>query len=293
MTKPNDEAAATEYKHHRIATCGISVHVVEAGAGPLMVLVSGWPQTWYSWRKVMPELSRRFRVVAVDLPGLGESDFPRDDYDTGSISLHLDAVLDAFDARDCTLVGHDVGAWVSYSYAARRPNRVKRLALLDAAIPGLTAPEAFRFSPETVRKVWHFYFNYIPDLPELLITGREREFLTWSFRTKSAQWDTAFDPQALDVYVKAYSRPGRWSGGMGYYRSIFKTIGQNQATASTPLAMPVLAVGGASSLGEAMATSLGQAAANVQGAVLDACGHYVPEERPEELLALLLPFALA
>jgi pimeloyl-ACP methyl ester carboxylesterase len=241
----------------------------------------------------MPELARHFRVVAVDLPGLGDSDFPKDGYDTGSISLHLDAVLDAFDARDCVLVTHDVGAWVGYAYAARRPERVERLVLIDAAIPGLASPEVFRLSPETARKVWHFYFNFVPDLPELLVVGRERELLTWLFRTKSVDWSTAFDPASLDIYVQAYAAPGRWSGGMGYYRSIFDSIEQNRATASTPLAMPVLAIGGAFGLGESMAKSIGQAAENVQGAVIHGCGHYVPEERPDELLAILLPFSLA
>ncbi|MDB5565825.1 MAG: alpha/beta hydrolase [Tardiphaga sp.] len=293
MTEPKDGASMAGFRHHQIATCGISMHVVEAGSGPLMVLVSGWPQTWYSWHKIMPELARHFRVVAVDLPGLGDSDYPKDGYDTGSISLHLDGVLDAFDARDCILVTHDVGAWVGYAYAARRPERVKRLVLMDAAIPGMASPEVFRLSPETARKVWHFYFNFIPDLPELLVVGREQEFLTWLFRTKSADWSTAFDPAALDIYVKAYAAPGRWSGGMGYYRSIFDSIEQNRVTASTPLTMPVLAIGGASSLGESMATSIGQLAENVQGAVIDGCGHYVPEERPGELLAVLLPFSLA
>jgi pimeloyl-ACP methyl ester carboxylesterase len=220
------------------------------------------------------------------------SDFPKDGYDTGSISLHFDAVLDAFDARDRTLVTHDVGAWVGYACASRRPEHVKRLVLIDAAIPGLASQEAFRFSPETARKVWHFYFNYVPELPELLVVGREREFLTWSFRTKSADWSAAFDKVSLDIYVNAYSAPGRWSGGMGYYRSIFESMEQNRATASTRLTMPVLAIGGSASLGEAMAMSAGQVAENVHAAVIDACGHYVPEERPDELLAVLLLFSL-
>lgn len=290
-TQPNEAVAG--FKHHRIAACGISLHVIEAGSGPLLVLMSGWPQTWYSLRKIMPQLARHFRVVAVDLPGLGDSDFPKNGYDTGSISLHLDAVLDAFDTSDCLLVTHDIGAWVGYAYAARRPQRVTRLVLIDAAIPGLAAPEAYRFAPETAAKVWHFYFNYMPELPELLIAGREREFLTWLFRAKSADWTTAFDAAALDVYAKAYAAPGRWSGGLGYYRAIFDSIAQNRATAATPLKIPVLAIGGALGLGEAMAKSTAQGAANVQGAVIDNCGHYVPEERPEELLAVVLPFCLA
>jgi microsomal epoxide hydrolase len=293
LTDPKHEAAVTEYRHHRIAARGISLHAVEAGSGPLMVLVSGWPQTWYSWHKIMPQLARHFRVVAIDLPGLGESDFPKHGYDTGSISLHLDAVLDAFDAGDCILVTHDVGAWVGYAYAARRPERVKRLVLIDAAIPGLASPEVFRFAPETAPRVWHFYFNAVPELAETLIVGREREFLTWLFRTKSVDWTMAFDPTSVDVYVKAYAGPGRWSGGMGYYRSIFDSVAQNKATASTLLKMPVLAIGGSTGLGASMEVSAKQAAENVQSAVIERCGHYVAEERPDELLAVVLPFSLA
>jgi pimeloyl-ACP methyl ester carboxylesterase len=292
LTELKDETAVADYKHHRIAACGISLHAVEAGSGPLMVLVSGWPQTWYSWRKIMPQLARHFRVIAIDLPGLGDSDFPKAGYDTGSISLHLDAVLDAFDTRDCLLVTHDVGAWVGYAYAARRPERVRRLVLIDAAIPGLSPPEVYRFAPETAPKVWHFYFNAIPELAETLIVGREREFLTWLFRTKSVDWTMAFDPESVNVYVKAYAGPGRWSGGMGYYRAIFDSVAQNQASAATPLKMPVLAIGGAAGLGASMAASASRAAENIQGAVIERCGHYVAEERPNELLAVVLPFSL-
>ena len=290
MIKALPEAVPAIVRHHDLDACDVALHVAEAGSGPLMVLLSGWPQTWWSWHKVMPGLAEHFRVLAVDLPGLGGSEAPASGYDTGSIALHLDAVLDAFHASSCILVCHDVGAWVGYAYAAQRPARVGRLVLIDAAIPGLSQPEAYRFSPETARKAWHFYFNYIPDLPELLVVGRERAFLEWLFRTKSFDWKTAFDPAALDAYVESYSAPGRWSSGLGYYRAIFESAEQNQATASEPLTMPVLAVGGDASMGAAMAVSIRQAADDVEGAVIERCGHYVPEERPDELLALLLRF---
>jgi pimeloyl-ACP methyl ester carboxylesterase len=293
MTSIDHDASSAAFRHHRIAACGISLHAVEAGAGPLLVLVSGWPQTWYSWHKMMPALAKHFHVVAVDLPGLGDSDFPTNGYDTGSIALHLDAVLDAFGAEDCMLVTHDIGAWVGYAYAARRPHRVKRLVLMDAGIPGLVPAEVFRFSPETIGKVWHFYFNAIDGLPEILIRGREREFLEWLFADKSANWKAAFDSAALDIYSKAYAAPGRWRAGLGYYRAIFESNAQNQASATTPLTMPVLVIGGALGLAGAMAKSMAQAAARLQSAVIDDCGHYLPEERPAELLAVVLPFVLA
>lgn len=293
MTKSDEQATPAGLRHHRIAASGIMLHSVEAGSGPLLVLASGWPQTWYSWRKVMPRLAERFRVVAIDLPGLGESDPATGGHDTGSIALHLDPVLDAFAASDCRLVTHDVGAWVGYAYAARRPERVRSLALIDGAIPGLMPQESYRFTPETATKTWHFAFNYVPELPELLIAGRERAFLAWLFRTKSVDWTAAFDEAAVETYARAYAAPGRWAAGLAYYRSIFDSIEQNRATATDPLAMPVLAIGAEAGLGEAMHRSLAGAATDVRGVVIDRCGHYVPEERPEALLDVLLPFCLA
>jgi pimeloyl-ACP methyl ester carboxylesterase len=281
-----------EFKHHRIASLGISLHAVEAGSGPMLVLASGWPQTWYSWRKIMPQLSKHFRVVAVDLPGLGDSDPSRDGHDTGSVSMHLDSVLDAFGASDCRLVTHDVGAWVGYAYAARRPERVRSLALIDGAIPGLVEEAAYRFSPESAKKTWHFAFNFVPELPELLVTGRERSFLAWLFRTKSVDWTEAFDEAAIDTYVTAYAAPGRWTAGLAYYRSIFRSMEQNRATANNPLMMPVLAVGADAGLGEAMIQSTSNAASNVEGIIIERCGHYIPEERPDALLGTLLPFTM-
>ncbi|MDG3006770.1 alpha/beta fold hydrolase [Paludisphaera mucosa] len=293
MEKSDEAATPAGFKHQQIAASGVMLHAVETGAGPLMVLVSGWPQTWYSWRKVMPRLAERFHVVAVDLPGLGESDPAKGGHDTGSIALHLDPILDAFDASDCRLVTHDVGAWVGYAYAARRPERVRNLTLIDGAIPGLASQDSYRFTPETAAKTWHFAFNYVLELPEMLIAGRERAFLAWLFRTKSVDWAAAFDEEAIEIYARAYAAPGRWSAGLAYYRSIFDSIAQNRATAAVPLAMPVLAIGAEACMGAAMGRSLGEAATDVQGVVIDRCGHYVAEERPDALLDVLLPFCLA
>lgn len=291
MTKQwiKDNAA----REHRTAANGTELYAVEAGAGPLLILLSGWPQTWYSWHKVMPQLARNYRVVAVDLPGLGASDDPRDGYDTRSIALHLDAVLAKFGSHACTLLTHDIGAWVGYAYAANRPERVRSLTLIDAALPGLAPAAAFQLSPESARKVWHFYFNYLPELPELLITGREREFLQWSFREKSHDWKSTFSEDTIDLYAQAYARPGRWSSAMGYYRHIFESAAQNQETSRSRLALPVLAVGGASALGSAVKSAAETVASNVRSCIIPECGHFVCEEKPNDLLREFLAFDAA
>jgi pimeloyl-ACP methyl ester carboxylesterase len=269
---------------------GIELHTLQGGAGPLLVLASGWPQSPHTWRKVMPALAQHFRVVAFDPPSLGDSPAPMGGYDLINIAAHIDPLLDSLGAQDCLLVGHDIGAWIGYTFAAQRPERVRRLALIDAAIPGLAPPETYRPSPETMHRSWHFAFNFLPELPEMLIGGREREFLSWLFRSKSVDWTRAFDDDAIEEYTRIYAAPGAWTGGLGYYRAIFESMAQNRTSAATPLPMPVLAVGGDHGLGAVMEQSLKGTAADLTGAVVADCGHYVPEEQPRALLDVLLPF---
>jgi len=175
---------------------------------------------------------------------------------------------------------------IGYAYAVRNPARVRRLVAIVAAIPGMAPPDVYTMTPERLHKTWHFAFNFLPELPELLITGREREFLTWLFKAKSVDFAKAFDADAMDEYVRIYAKPGAWSNGLGFYRAIFESMAQNRATAATPLTMPVLAIGGEAGLGEAMRGTFERFSPQLSGAVIPNCGHYVPEESPEALLAV-------
>jgi pimeloyl-ACP methyl ester carboxylesterase len=290
MTDYDRGAFESLFRRRRVMAHGAALQVVEGGTGPLLLLVPGWPQSVYAWRKVMPLLAAHYRVVAFDPPGLGDSAAPLGGYDTANIARHIDPLLDDCGVPDCLLVTHDIGAWIGYAYACRAPARVRKLVAIDAAIPGMVPEDVYKMTPERLHKSWHFAFNFLPDLPELLITGREREFLSWLFHSKSVDWRKAFDDDAMDEYVRIYSTPGRWSMGLGFYRAIFESIAQNRATAATPLTMPLLAIGGEAGLGAAMQGSFERAATQLSGAVIPGCGHYVPEESPEALLALLIPF---
>ena len=289
MSELNLPGFGKTFTRKRVAAHGASLQVVEGGTGEPLVLVAGWPQSWYAWRKVMPQLATQYRVVAFDLPGLGESDISAIGYDTAAIGSHIDPLLDALGIDSCLLVTHDIGAWIGYAYAVRRPERVKRLVLTDAAIPGLVA-DVHRLTPDRIIKTWHFSFNFLPELPEILIAGREREFLTWLYRSKSVDWTKAFDQAAIDEYVRLYAGKGRWTSGLAYYRAIFDSIAQNQATAATPLSMPVLAIGGDAGLGAAMRAAVEPCAPNLQSVVIPRCGHYVPEESPQAFLDAVGPF---
>jgi pimeloyl-ACP methyl ester carboxylesterase len=290
MTERN---AFDGFRRRRGKAHGAELQVVEGGSGPLVLLVPGWPQSLYTWRKVMPALAANHRVVAFDPPGIGDSAPPVGGYDTANIASHIDPLLDDLGAEDCLLVTHDIGAWLGYSYAVRKPERVRRLVAIDAAIPGMAPPDVYTMTPERLHKTWHFAFNFLPELPELLITGREREFLTWLFKAKSVDFAKTFDADAMDEYVRLYAKPGAWSNGLGYYRAIFDSMAQNRATAATPLNMPVLAIGGSAGLGEAMRGTFAPFSAQLSGAVIPNCGHYVPEESPQALLEILQPFLAA
>jgi pimeloyl-ACP methyl ester carboxylesterase len=273
--------------HHYAIANGVNLHYVQAGQGDPVVLLAGWPQTWYAWRRVIPILAKHYTVIALDMRGLGDSDKPETGYDTRTIASDIHAVVNQLGWEHFFLVGHDVGAWAAYAYAATYPEQVSRLAVLDAAIPGITPNQAFQLAPDS--KTWQFIFHLVPDLPEALTEGRERLYLSWFFRTKSAQ-SSAISDADIDEYVRCYSAPGAMQAGFAYYRAVFDDIAQNQEFAKVKLPMPVLALGGETATGMRMLQTLQTAADDVRGGVVPNCGHYIPEEQPEYLMEQLLSF---
>lgn len=270
----------------------VRLHYVQAGPadGPAAVLVPGWPQTWYAWRRVMPLLAAAgWRAVAFDPPGLGESGFLRggQDYDTGRVADVLHATVRALGlGQQVLLVGHDVGCWIAYAYAVRHPDAVRRLVLLEAGLPGVTPDAAFALA--NAPKVFQFYLNAVPELPELLTRGREREFLAWLFRTKAAD-PGAIGPADLDEYVRSYGDPVRMAAGFAYYRAVPASMEQNRAAGR--LAMPVLALGAEKGVGTALHDALRSRADRLEGGQIAGHGHYLPEECPDELVRRILAFA--
>ena len=281
-------AFGKRFTHRRIAARDIELHYVEGGSGEPVLLAPGWPQSWHAWRYVMPALADTYRIIAIDPPGLGDSGKP-EAYDTANIASCIDAFLDALKLDSVDFVGHDIGAWIGYAYAVRYASKVRRLALIDAAIPGIAPADAYALTPERVSKTWHFYFNALPELPEALVAGRERMYLSWLFNARSAN-KSAIDEAALDEYTRVYSAPGAMQSGFAYYRAIFDSIAQNRETAAGKLSMPVLAVGGEQWLGQLMQKMVEPVAANFRFEVIPGSGHFVPEEAPEAVVRLLQAF---
>jgi pimeloyl-ACP methyl ester carboxylesterase len=266
---------------------GVKLHYVEGGQGRrTVVLIPGWPQTWYVWRKIMPELAKSYRVVAVDTRGMGDSSRPETGYDTQAAADDISALMSKLGVSRYSIVGHDVGMWIAYPLAARNPRAVDKLVMTEATIPGVTPWPPMLLPPQANAGMTQFMFNQLRDLPEFLVAGREAAYLGWVVSHLAYRPDRV----ALDEYVRAYSVPGAMKAGFEYYRAIPLTTQQNQALKRQKLAMPVLAIGGVLGAGEATIETMKLVADDVQGEIIEQCGHYTPEECPEPFLRVLKPF---
>ena len=286
----HDRRVVTGARAHAesMSTDGVSLHSVIGGQGPALVLLHGWPQTWWAWHRVLPALAEHFTVIAVDLPGLGDSSRPQTGYDTDSVARSIHALVTGLGHEEIHLVGHDWGGAVAYAYAAQFRDVVRRLVVIEMLVPGFGWDDILQPSP--AGWVWHIAFHAVPDVPEMLTTGREREYMSLFLRTMGAFDTTAVTDDDIDEYVRGYTAPGAGRAAFQYYRAWFDDVRLNEAHASHPLEMPVLAIGGAFSSGPLPELSLREVANDVVGVVIDRCGHWIASERPEELTATLLDF---
>jgi pimeloyl-ACP methyl ester carboxylesterase len=267
---------------------GLRQHVVTGGKGPPLLLVHGWPENWYAWRRVMPALARDFEVIAVDQRGIGLSDKPAAGYDTGTLAGDLVALMDALGHELFAVVGHDTGHFISYALAADHPDRVARLALLEVPAPPGATPSPPLFVPEPINnKVWHIPFNRVDKVPEQLIRGREDIFFGYEFAIQAGK---KLPDDVVNYYVRLVSNPRSLRGSLAFYRAWDATVAQNAQRSTRRLTMPVLAIGGAASWGDLVASSLEGLANDVQGVIIPGTGHWVAEESPGKLLAALTPF---
>jgi pimeloyl-ACP methyl ester carboxylesterase len=268
------------FSHHTASVNGIQLHYVIGGQGDPVVLLHGWPQTWYEWRHIMPALAKNYTIIAPDLRGLGDSSKPFTGYDGNTTAEDIYQLLSQLGLNQkIYLVGHDIGVLTAYSYAASHPNNVSKLVILD--VPPLPPP-GFE------NCCWWFRFHQTPDVPEALTAGKEREYLSWFYRF-------AYNPEAIteddiDKYVASYSAPGGMRAGFEYYRAFPITLEQNKEHANVKLPMPVLALGGEYSFGTAALTSMKSLATDVRGGIVPLSGHWIPEEQPDFLVKQLASF---
>jgi pimeloyl-ACP methyl ester carboxylesterase len=266
---------------------GGAVRATIAGSGPPVVLLHGWPQTRACWRQVVPPLAERYQVIAVDLPGLGFSPRPAD-YRKAAIAETVRCAVETVTGEQpLMLVGHDWGGIVAMFWAMDHPGSVRALAVVD-----VVTPLEFEGLPLLLpggNPAWHFAFHGVPGLPELLVAGREAEYLHWWFGYRPGSRPSVTEEAAAE-YAAAYASPGAMSSGFDYYRAVLDDVRDVTARAGSRLAMPVLAVGGQYGFGAAVKPSLERIAAVVEAVVIQGASHWVPDEKPAELTAALLQF---
>jgi haloacetate dehalogenase len=277
-------------EHGMAAVNGIRMHYVREGEGPPVVLLHGWPQTWFCWRTLMPLLAGRFTLIAPDLRGYGLSDKPAGGFDKRTMAADVRALVHHLGHERVALVGHDRGARVAHRYALDHPVEVERLAVLDV-IP--TRAMFARIDQQLARGFWHWLFHLQPDLPELLVGGNIEAYLRWFFE----RWTHNRPPveEAVPEYVRAFSAPGALRAGFHDYRATFPDdldADDASAAAGAKLTMPLLALWGATGLtGTLPVVDIWREyATDVDGEAISECGHFLPEEQPAVVADRLLRF---
>jgi pimeloyl-ACP methyl ester carboxylesterase len=271
-----------------VDTGELRLHAVTGGDGPPLLLVHGWPQTWYAWRMLMPALARDFSVVAVDQRGIGLSGKPTSGYDTATLAGDLVALMDALGHPRFALYGTDVGMPIAYALAADHRDRIDRLAVSEAPLPGISPSPPLFLPPPLNARLWHLAFNQLPQINEQLVTGREDIFFGAEFDASAGT--NKLPDDAVRYYIDTLKDPDHLRGSFEFYRAIPAIIAQNQERKERRLTLPVLAIGGAESSGEGVGNTMRLAADDVQSVVLAGSGHWVAEQAPEQLLAALTAF---
>jgi pimeloyl-ACP methyl ester carboxylesterase len=287
---PNLPAGFTDtFTSRYIDTGELRLHAVTGGNGPPLLLVHGWPQTWYAWRMLMPALARDFEVIAVDQRGIGLSDKPTGGYDTASIARDLVALMDALGHPRFAMYGTDVGMPIAYALAADHRDRLDRLVVSEAPLPGISPSPPLFLPPPLNERLWHLAFNQLPKVNEQLVQGREEIFFGAEFDASAGTNKLPGD--AVRYYIDTLAAdPDHLRGSFEFYRAIPASITQNEQRKARRLTLPVLAIGGAESSGEGVGNTMRLVADDVQTLVIPGCGHWVAEQAPEQLLAALTTF---
>jgi len=263
---------------------GVKLHYTTGGHGATLILLHGYAETSRMWTPILPLLGEKFTVIAPDLPGIGDSSIPADGLDMKSAAIRIHSLARSLGVEKARVVGHDIGLMVAYAYAAQFPGEVEKLVVMDAFLPGVDGWEAVYNNPA----IWHFRFNGAT--PEALVAGRERTYFEHFWNNFAADKAHSIPEADRKAYTEAYARPGRMRAGWAYFVSFQQAARDFRELSQTKLNMPVLAIGGDKSLGEALAQQMKLVALDVTVVVLSNTGHWVLEENPKETTDALVKF---
>lgn len=262
---------------------GAMIHYLIGGNGPLVVLLHGWPVTAYAWRDLAPVLANRLTVIAPDMPGFGDSGPSSKGYEKRVIAEELRDLVRRLGFTQVLLVGHDMGGPVAFAYAVDHSQEVRKLVLVETLLPG------FGLEDLKATGAWHMGLAQVPDLPETLVAGRERAFLSY-FYNRGMLRPGAVGEADLAEYLRTYAAPGHMSASFEYYRALKADAPEFRAMAAArKLPMPVLAVGAERGIGSG-AASFRPLAEQLSDVTIPTSGHHIPDDQPQALAQALGAF---
>jgi len=260
---------------------GQTIHYLRAGAGPALVLVHGYPESSLTWRKIMPELAKKFTVIAPDTRGTGQSSLA-DRFSLEDVADDIYELVKSLGFIKVCLVGQDFGVQVVSAFAAKHRDAVSALVVIESPLSGFGLEDLFA-------SFWHFGFMASP-FSELLITGKEKEFFsTFAFGDFVFRKE-AFPQADIDRYIADQTRPGRLRSGFAYYRALLASKDFFSKTVAPPWRFPVLAIDGDHSMNGLTLKSFERVAPKLRSVIAVDCGHFVQEEQPDFLMKTLLDF---
>ena len=287
MTNPLDDL----FRHRQLDVDGLSIHVAEAGTAgqPAAFLLHGWPQSWSAFERVMARLATGAHVIAMDLPGVGDSKTSPPWSDKRTLATYVHGVIDQLSLNDVTLVGHDIGGMIVYAYLRASLGRVTRAVIMNTAIPGVDPWPEVKRNPH----IWHFAFHAVPALPELLVAGHQAAYFDFFYDSLAAS-PQGVSEEARETYVDAYARTHALRAGFDWYRAFEQDEQDNAAASGKPNDTPLLYLRGERDPGLGLERYVGglQAAGmtNVRGGVIEGSGHFAPDEQPERVAAAVREF---
>jgi pimeloyl-ACP methyl ester carboxylesterase len=236
------------------------------------------------WRPLIERLKDKFTVFAPDLPGIGDSDIPKNGADMKTAAIRIHALAKSLGITNARVVGHDIGLMVAYAYAAQFPTEVEKLVVMDAFLPGVAGWE-LAYNNDNL---WHFRFH--GPTPEALVKGREKIYFAYFWNDLAADKKRSLGTADRNAYVKAYSRPGRMRAGWAYFAAWPETAKDFAEMAKTKLTMPVLSIAGEKASAAILGPQMNLVATTVNKIELKGTGHWLMEERPEETMEALIAF---
>lgn len=278
------------WQHRDIITNGIRMHYVTQGEGPLIVLLHGFPEFWYSWRYQIPFLAEHgYTVVAPDLRGYNDTDKPRTGYDVPTLLCDIEGLIKGLGQEKAIIVGHDWGGALAWAFAMRYPAMTDRLIVMNAPHPGAMLREMRTL--KQLRKSWYIFVFQIPWLPEYLLLRNHANEIGRMLRGAAVQ-KSVFPREETAKYQEAMSKPGAMTAALNYYRQLLRRSSRSSWGTKYQVSVPTLLIWGEQDigLGIELTTGLEQWVDDIEIKRIPDSGHWVQQEQPDRVNAYMLEF---